>query len=438
MTRLWTSLEFRIWALLVCVSVAVWSTFYPIQALDDSRAYIALAELPLSSSLFWAHFDKPFLTSLVLKLLGGNVVALVVTQTLVHMLAACCVLAAIHAVAMRRLSRAVLSGFVLTLTLSSNFLPWTQAVFTESLSHSLLLLWLASSVALAQVKADRVRVVLILHLVVAGLLVFARDSNQYLVAGWALLLLLTAALRGRRDRWLVVAVASLALAIGAQQLSHYRQRWSGALNRSYEDRVVRVVANAQDQDLNAARRQWFEAHGMPPATPVETQRFQTWMRVDGLKTYQRYLLSHWRQGIAEVFEPSIAFRLHSPDTTTYAFGWPAPLRRVIDRVASYDLSRLWFQALLLICALSIVLNALRRHDYSALLAAYWVLATPVMMFLIWHACSIEVERHAIFIKLISRLGGAWVLVACADRLWDRFAPGHWRASTRPPHPLHEA
>lgn len=370
----------------------------------DSADYRGVAALPL---------PRPPAYPLVIRLLGGNLAAVVALQWLVATVA-WLVLALVMARGLARpWLRPVAVALILALGASTPVAQWDTAILTESLALSAGALLLAAALMLAhQWRGWLVGAVVVLAALWLGL----RDTNAYtlgLLAGC----LLVAALRHRAPaRVVVLLLCLLVLSAG----SMWSARVTGRGVFPFDDVILMRVL--PDHDRAAA----YAAAGLPltPALLAESGHdaahddfatatdpalagYRAWRDMRGQSVYLRDLLTH---PTATLLAPlADAPRLLTLDIPAQRPpGFRAALGGWLDRV-------LWPVTLV---ALILALPLLWRGPRWPWLL---VLTTLPVLVLIWHADAQEITRHALLTNVQWHLGGLLAGLMALDQ---------WRTNCR--------
>jgi hypothetical protein len=416
----------------------------------DTISYLEVARLDPFSQGMLAGPRAP-LVPLLYKLLGSDGLRAVMQLAL----SVACWVALAAALALwieRRGVRAVAFGAVLLFSLAPQITHWDSILLAESLSVSLTAALAAASLWLLRAPSWPRLAALV---GIALLWVFTRDSNAYLVALAGVgMLVATPFVTVRRltaaggVALIVVALLSIVSANGGATADGRAAALAGQPDGSFgrtaeayripsqqyflfsEGRWEFPLLNVIGQRVltDPGRLGWFQDHGMP-VTPALRQMageyapgrggafyrspalagFRQWLVQDGTSTYTQYLLTH----------PAYDLKAFSDDPRSMLFASetlpedetggaaresvrdvvPEPLRRAfLARSAPSYL--LWFA--LFVAAAFLALTRVARRSWFVPLAL--LASTIPHMFVIWHGDSQELQRHALLIGVMGRLG----------------------------------
>ena len=403
----------------------------------DTYDYIVAAELPLTSSQFWAG-TRAFGLPLFLKLLGtttANYASGEQMQRIAYIQTALSaiswsIFAAIIALAAARnwLGRVFVFGLLLFFSLSLEIGLWDPLLLTESLDLSLLALmfsaWVVMFVWLPSVQRPAMRwAILVGSILLTVWFSFTRDSNIYFVFLAALIPLifwLAGWHKARRTDILVFSAAVLMLFV-VQNLSLIGgNRWQIFM---YDHLAMRFLRDPQ-------ATQFFAAEGLPISDRLmettgmighvyqplykeapDFQPVRDWVATRSKSAYLKYLLS---RPIETLVEPLVnADKLLWGSNLEYR----SPLGGVTPAPARLAfLTGLFFPhrpfgiALLVLAALAGTYIAWRASNPLWVLQAILLLTIYPMMFIVWHGEPLEIERHAMQIMLQFYLAG-WIGMA---------------------------
>ena len=295
---------------------------------------------------------------------------------------------------------------------------WDGCLLSESISLSLFAFAAAAGLLLCE-RFTKVRAAM--FGVAAALWALAREPAPMELALLAGGLALAALARRPRSRALLILAGCLATgAVAGMASSAAGARWEYPLADVYLQRIL----------PDAERATFFETRGMP-SSPVlralagreanaadwtlwrahELTEFRRWFRDRGARTYAVWLLRHPRFAVGaplgdtgEMLAPS--YDAYKPR------GFSPPLGSTLDGLV-YPARR---SGLLLLGVAALILAVLKRR----LLAVNRMLLVPAAMaalavpaaFVVWHADTIELGRHALGISVQLRLC-AWLLLLAA-------------------------
>jgi hypothetical protein len=276
---------------------------------------------------------------------------------------------------------------------------WNQAILTESISLSFLILIFALSLMLYRRWRWWLFSVWALGVVYFG---FLRDANLLLLPFFALPLLH----HGRRRFGVIAALLTVVLVVGMVS-AQLEQRWK----TPYYTALVKRIAR------NPAAFDHFRTEGMPAQLGL-TPEMDAWLVEKGKGVYQRWVVSRpesyrvvWeelrKQGEGEFLRHRYFERLEdTPD--------PAPTR-VADWLYRISSPPRWLWLGILCLPL---LDWLRNRQAGALSiwAAGLVPAGYLLAFSTYHAAGTEVVRHMLLASILYRLTFFVALLAVVERL----------------------
>ncbi len=421
-----------------------------IMTFPDSETYTdMMASRSLLDSAFWYGF-RPFTVPLVYKLLGSDPQAIGVFQSGLSML--CWSLLALSVSRGIRLQwlRPIAFATILVLSLSTDIILWDWVILSESISLSLLALFIAGWLWL--LKGWQWRKAAIVAIV--GLFwVFSRDSNAWVIMTVAALLaLISLVLRGQQ-RYFVLAGLFVAFFIA------YDVPWKVGEPRGNTENIRDVTRQdfheiAVDEILQARilpfadRTAYFAEHGMPvtsalmersgkPAssdnwaflTDPALKEFRDWQYKYGQSTYVRFLLSSPLWTAVEPLRYPTEL-LHFPNKMVYfPHGFSPILTGLLDETVYPQSLLVFLNKWALVCLLlagivvSLVISVMAWRQRNAA----WFTALVIVGLAYPHALIVvhgnpgEIGRHAVAIN--AQLGiGLWMLllfgidIVCLRRL----------------------
>ena len=392
-----------------------------VRLVPDSRAFLEAAAAPLGSAALWAGPRAPF-APLVYRLAGGETQRIATLQGLLAM-AAWVGLSVVAARAMRT-PRGRVSAVLVVLSVGACpwVMAWDHVVMAESLTLSLLALWIAAGIE--AVWRPRSVWPLMVFAGVGAALAVVRDGSSIVVGPVGLVGLRTwrtaipiAVARTVAGLVLVMAVAgsTVSAAGGGRWLFPY----------------LNVIAQRVLPD--ADRTDWFASHGMP-LSPALTERAGGWAHSDGAAFYRDPRLEGFRRWVVDDGRSTLASYLVThpvwtiaapladvpdalwPDTSGYVpEGWTAPLEP--PRPSRPLREVLAVATLVLGCGLAIrvaVAPRLRRAPVAVVAAAAIVLALPQLV-AVWHADALQAVRHLVPTAVQLQLGIVLLLAVEVDR-----------------------
>ena len=384
---------------------------YPIQTLDDSRAYIQASMHPWLSLDLWASHEKPSGLPAMLKLWGSQPTVFIVFQAIFS--AFCYYLSAVLIARTFRhpLIGCIAFAILLCVPLIPGIAAWPNALMTEALSHSWLILTLGASVAWVHTLPRPTLKLSALFLISALGASLSRDSNQYIALGLGLGLIPLFGWKHRHIRmfWFVTLGLIIVYQL-AHTSSQHQSRWVGALNRAYADRIL----------VDPEKIEYMRSHGLPEKPHlgnlstkhqaekwVDSPAFQSWIRERGYRAYQGYLLHFWKESFSAVFSIDTFRVLLKADLNWHADRAPLRFQNHLHNALWAPFSSPWFLAFLLI-GVFVTLGVYKKFSAAGLFLLWLCLIAP-LAYVVYHGCSIEVDRHAAFLRVIL-LPIGWVML----------------------------
>jgi hypothetical protein len=393
---------------------AIFLAFLLVQALwvapimwADSNAYVAVAKAPLLSLSFWAGGRPPFIP-LIIKLVGSGR-GFVLVQSAVSALAWGGLVWALRGY-LRRSFTVVAAVVLFLFALSEPLTLWNNAILSESLALSSLVLLLASVLhACRSTTWWRISMVVLCGVLVAS----SRDTGISCVIFTGVVALGVSLVLWRRVGWrgwarrVGVLAGALLIVAGVGSAGVYSSHRSVA---NLDDVFTARVFSYPE------RVTWFGAHGMPcirtlrgvaPArygrvviVPLGSlpygcsTRLMAWIVRDGAVAYSLYLLEHPWYTITEPFaQPRLAYNYAQGDLYFYASAG----RLNAPTAGIFWPGVKWLSFPLLLSGLLLVKTAWwgRRGTPGLLVALGFSGSGVVTMLLAWHGDAQETTRHVL-------------------------------------------
>lgn len=380
----------------------------------DTPDYFRVAAEPLFSSSFWVA-DRAPVTPLFFKILHNDPVLIFKTQVWLSIIAwmvlAFSLTLVLQSSALKLLAFVTVLGFSLT----QPIIMWDPLILSDSLSLSLLALFLAACIWLIRDWTEYNVVLLGLFSV---LLVLARDSYAYLLllAGLALLALVFVIPQRRR----VVLVSSMFLGIfvASSLLATAGNRWYVPFLMTMGLRIL------PDSDyLN-----YFREQGMPisdalmerSGKPLHTddlaflndprlEEFRRWAEQNGRTAYIKFMW-HYKADILQNPLQHLEV-LFNPDVNYYAATGFRPI--ITNQRLSEFLYPTRFGLLTVLLAnflaAALLFPALKSQQLLWVLPLMLILFSYPQAVLIWNADANDIARHSLYHNIELRLG-LWMLI----------------------------
>ena len=409
------------------------------------------SKLSLVSLELWASRSDPFLSPLISKWLNRDAFLMVLAQISISIAIwysfIFTFLRLIKHQITRCLSIIVLTGFALSI----DSFAWNWVIQSESLSNSMLVFYLGTIFLyyLNQRQQEHWKYS-ILILFSSILFCSTRDIGMYFVLlvslgfllEWAFLL----TKQGKRKMLLVNVVAGALVFFAFQSMTDHQSRWAPTLADSF---TYRVLVKPEYRNYFAERGMPLQAGGVslnsvdlgstgevgtyseaeskstPMYSYVHSPEFNEWLELNGKKAYAGFLLSRPFDSLSEVFFSTSDLRTIFDEPLGYYLGlhqeenvlpaWYVFLERTLlfPRGASY----LFFLSVAAICF--IYLFRCRSVPSILKLSALMLIGSVVLSFLLWQVTPMEIQRHTLPIKMMTRLASFMIILVALDRLADR-------------------
>ena len=405
------------------VRIIYFPAFHQVRTFPDTPVYINLASHSLLSSYFWTG-PRPWTTPLLYKLVGNAPQSIAIFQLFLSI--ACWGLLALSVAATLRSSWLKLIGFagILLFSLSSEIIMWDGVILSDSISLSLMALWIACWLWLARTW-HFLNVALLIG--VALFWSFARDTNAWIILVVASALLIGTAAGLLRTRFILVAGA-LAIIFAANDYSANRgRRWVVAFINNVGLRILPVPE----------RTEFFKQLGMP-VTWVLMDRagkkawhddwaflknpklgeFRRWLYESGKLSYVRFLLSHPALTLQEPLrhpEQILASELRNYAPVNFSPILRGPLAEIVY-FKNWALLSIWLAGIIVGW---IVGSGIWRGSGAMVVALGMIVLTYPHAILVWHGDPNEIDRHALQASVQLRLGIWLILLTAADTYMAR-------------------
>lgn len=383
----------------------------PIQILVDSQDYLYNAAMPLNLDFFL--YSKPAGTALVYKLLGGSYEAIAAFQVGFSIF---CWLIFAWVIASRLQTRWVrLAGFSLILvsSLGRDYLAWDTAILSESLSLSLMALFMAACILLVSSKSW---VWVGFALLSGSCWALVKESNALMLCLTGLLLMGAGLLLWRGKRFLLTGVLLCLVFFFTQGFSNLGERWKFPMLNLIGQRVL----------TDPAMLAYFESGGMPANDALlelqnawgnsqdfaflnspELREFQSWFHSQGKAAYYRYLIRHPYRSITAPFQ-------HADEMLSPAQPAGAGLRLSVGWHSGFFVL---YAALVALCICSAFI--LERNSLAWYLLITLLLVLP-HLWIVWNGDAMEVTRHALQLRAHFYFGCLLALLLGVDSaVWMR-------------------
>ncbi len=403
--------------LFMAYAVLRWSNEAPAleraRHVSDTPAYMRIARLPLSDLDFWLN-ARPFIFPLVIKAFGGNQPAVASFQAAFSILSWGLLALAVASWLQNPALRLLTFGLLLTFSLEPHIAGWDLVMLTESLSLSLMALFIAAWLWL--LKGWRRWKVAALLLVAFGW-AFCRDTNAWLLLMLAGLLSLAVLFFGANRRFLALALAFALLFALSNFAANKGQRWVFPFQNVLAERILTdaqaltffsdcgmpltpELLQLVDGHAGSAERAFYE----DPAL----ESYRLWLYADGKSCYVRWLLSVPQQSLSQPladFETLVKFeRAERFFPQRYQSILPWRLAAVLYPRQAL----LWLWALTSVAALVVLAwRAWKTNPAWMVFLALSLLIYP-HLFIVWHGDTSGMDRHALSLA-VQFILSCWLL-----------------------------
>lgn len=384
-----------------------------VRALPDTPVYTSIASRSLFDFHFWIG-ERPWTTPLFYKLLRNDPPSIAVFQLALS--AICWGLLALCAARAVRLSwlKPIAFGMILLFSLSTEIILWDGVMLADSISLSLMALFIASWFWLLE---DWQWFKAVLTAVAAFSWAFTKDTNAWVVLVIAALLIIGIAARRIQSRYVLIA-SVFAVIFAMNDVSANRaQRW-----------VVAFMNNVGMRILPSPERTTYFAELGMPVTPALMQRrqkkawtdnwaffkdpalqqFRDWLYAHGESSYIRFLLSHLALTVQEPLRHSE--ELLSSELRNYA---PANFANILSEPLTEVVyfkrwAVLWTWAAAIAVGFVFGLR-LWTSNVAFVVPLMIILLVYPQAVIAWHGDPNEIGRHGLEAGVNLRLG-LWLLV----------------------------
>lgn len=369
----------------------------------DTPAYMRVSSEALLSKDFWAN-TRPPMFPLILKIFKTDVIK-VATFHMVFSIFAWGMLALAAAYSLKGFLRLFAFALLLALSLDRHITGWDVVMLTESLSISLMALFIAAWLWLLQ---DWSWGKVFLLSLVAFSWAFTRDTNGWILLMVAGLIVLGVLFFGARKRYLAIAIIFALLFALSNHSADAGQRWIFPYQNVLAQRIL------PDQEAVS----FFAECGMPVTpellglaggyassgerafyTDPALQPYRNWLHESGKSCYMRWLLS---RPLASLREPwlDLEWLLAFEDVSFfYPQRYEPLLPWYAERILYPQDAVLWLWIMSTVIALiAIWEKAWRANPAWTIFIGLCLLIYP-HLFIIWHGDVPGTHRHALTVSL---------------------------------------
>ncbi|MBK6648060.1 MAG: hypothetical protein IPG44_20350 [Anaerolineales bacterium] len=320
-------------------------------------------------------------------------------------------------------------AIILALGLARHLAGWDFVMMTESLSLSLFALLIACAAWLLQGWRT---IKLIALAGVAVLFAFTRDTNAYLLAMAAGLILIAVMFRWCKPRGMAVSFIFLAIFAASYLTANMGERWvfpfvnvMGRRILPYLDRVEYFEDCGMPVTPELMEMAWYFAGGNDRRffNDPALEGFRQWLAEDGKACYMKWLVSHPAETFAEVYREFDGLMFFDGVgeyfSRNYSDLLPSRIERLLYPVYFAD----WILAALMVGA--IAASILRPWVKNPLWALFIILSLTIFphAYITWHGDAMAPERHMLSVGMQLSVSFWLLLFLAGERVGVYFGEG---------------
>lgn len=385
----------------------------------DCNDYLTQSKIDILTLNFWfpekvADFSpRPFTVPLIYKFVGDNIADIVKWQKIIHFFSAFFLTFSLSFFIQKQILKYFLAISLFIIFCWWNILGWSQLLLSESLSFSLLFIWISSILFL--VKFDN-KITFILHILITILFSFTRDSWPYVLIVFYILFLLTSYLLNKNFKKQLFLLLFSFLIFFIQQKSIVKG----------ERHKVPIINNLAVRILNnPSYLQYFLDNGLPMTNELkedfknidlsnEDNRgviydiynnekyapLYNWVLKDGKKVYFKFLLLY----------PSYTLMLNEPKSKTKLFF----TRNLYSYTKQPIGISLHFESIfpvfsylaLFVFVIILGIINIKKTSFIHIIFSKLYLTLVINSIIVFNADSLEVARHLFFNSIFVEIMGA--------------------------------
>jgi len=382
---------------------------------SDTYDYIAQSKIPLTDKDFYfpqktANFyPRPFTVPLFYKLASSNPALIIPAQLFFHTLSTFFLVFSLLLFIKRDYTKILIILFVYALMSWWNVLGWSITLLSESISFSFMLLWIASFLTLLKKRTPGF---LILHVIIAVLFSFSRDSWLYFLIPFYSIVLFFSFF------WDRIMVKKYLILLSFSITLFFIQNY--AVHKGYRHHLA-VLNNIVFNVLpNEEYLQWFAKQGMPCIDKLKANYSELscedkkiyglyndstynelfeWVDQEGKTAYMKFLITHPSHTFLFDETPKKINRIFGYDLTWYT--GTAKDHKWVEYTI-FPLFNLWS---ILILGGILVITFVRKKEFILLLPAILIVMFTFNALIVYNAEAMEVERHLIITLIVMQLIG---------------------------------
>ena len=374
----------------------------------DTPAYVRVSGEAFFSKDFWAN-TRPPIFPLVLKIYEGNIIK-VATFHAAFSIFAWGMLALTLAYSLKGILRPFAFALVLALSLDRHIAGWDVVLLTESISISLLALFLAAWLWL--LKGWSWWKVVALS-VVAFLWAFTRDTNGWILLMLSGMIILGVTFFGARKRYLSIAILFALLFVLSNLSADRGHRWVFPYQNVLAQRILTdpdALAFFADCGLPVTPELLNLAGGFANSeerafyTDPALQSYRNWLHDGGKSCYMRWLLSRPLTSLRDPW-PDFGWLLAFGDVS---FFFPQRYEPVLpwfaERILYPQDGILGLWALSTVGALVAIWKKAWKANPAWIIFIGLCLLIYPHLFIVWHGDVPGTHRHALTVSVQFVLG----------------------------------
>ena len=369
----------------------------------DTPAYVRVSGEAFLSKDFWAN-ARPPMFPLVLKLFGADKV-IVSTFQAAFSIFAWGMLALSLAYTFRGFLRPVAFGLILALSLDRHIAGWDVIMLTESISISLLALFLATWLWLLGGWSWGKVAVLSL---IAFLWAFTRDTNGWILLMLAGLIVLSVLFFGARRRYLSISFVFAMLFVLSNLSADRGNRWVFPFQNVLAQRILSdpgALSFFADCGMPVTPELLSLAGGYASSndrafyTDPALQSYRDWQKDSGKSCYMRWLLSRPTPSLRQPWQDLEWLLVFEDVSRFYPQRYEPMLPWYAERILYPQNEVLWLWVLTTIAAfVAIWKKAWRLNPAWVVFVGLCLLIYP-HLFLVWHGDVPGTHRHALTVSI---------------------------------------
>jgi hypothetical protein len=369
----------------------------------DTPSYLRVSGEAFFSKEFWAN-ARPPMFPLLLKVYAADKIKVASFQTAFSIFA-WGMLALSLAYSLKGLLRPIAFGLILALSLDRHIAGWDVVRLTESLSISLLVLFLAAWLWL--LKSWSWGKVVVLSLV-AFTWAFTRDTNGWILLMIAGLILLGVLFFKARKRYMVVTFVFVLIFALSNLSANSGHRWVFPFQNVLAQRILpdqQAVAFFADCGMPVTPQLLNLAGGFANSedrafyTDPALESYRTWLYANGKSCYMRWLFSRPLTSLRELWTDFSRLLTFEDVSSFYPQRYEPMLPWYAERILYPRDAVLWLWGLTTFAALIAVWRKAWRANKAWIAFIGLCLLIYPHLFIIWHGDVLGTDRHALTVSL---------------------------------------